>query len=399
NIEFYRDHYFHQFHTFLLGYIIINLYDIDTIDKIYRGQCVDYDQNSAKVNDNNILRAWFIASILHDMAYPVEKIDKWLDAFLKIMFYSLSKPKDNKKFLSYIDLGQGLDDIHHYILNRLEGMLIKRLEVEDSKKPAIIGAFRNAFHNSKEHALFGAVMLLTIEKNAIREPIFWEAALAISLHHTFRGALNNMKELFEFEKFPLPFLLAYCDLVQEWGRLPEVGSNGYSLDEMQSRRLFKIERSNDIITCALAYNLESYYRAVSNRPGFNERLNAPQFESFKNLPAPREQSDVTLNLISEDYNKFVADVPKKWVSNKIHFHLNYYYRDTAQSEPLLHNKLSTCFSGQNGCSKKRESKNSSPLLINQRKPTTVKSDGLYSEGSHKRRSVVKVSRKREGKQR
>jgi hypothetical protein len=71
----YRDHFIHSFNVFLLGYYIINKLNESHPDRNYFG---------TREQDWNL--TWMLTSTFHDVAYPVQETESWLnDLFEKFL--------------------------------------------------------------------------------------------------------------------------------------------------------------------------------------------------------------------------------------------------------------------------------------------------------------------------
>jgi hypothetical protein len=94
-LDRYRDHFMHQFHVFVTGYIIINELGIDnfktsireSMDWILRNNKGQYNKDFAKdkeqyeISDADVLRIWFLTAFYHDFAYILQKLDTELENF------------------------------------------------------------------------------------------------------------------------------------------------------------------------------------------------------------------------------------------------------------------------------------------------------------------------------
>ncbi len=71
----FRDHFMHQFHVFVSGYIIINKIGFDKFKSKIRNSMIAYGKSEKDLNISkcNILRIWFLVSFFHDHAYIFEK--------------------------------------------------------------------------------------------------------------------------------------------------------------------------------------------------------------------------------------------------------------------------------------------------------------------------------------
>lgn len=217
----YRDHFVHQFHVFISGYIIINELGIDIFMnqiKENKEYILGKEKFSYETSRSDVLRIWFLAASYHDYAYILEKIDKELTSFFKdVLGYSFTVkfnweqlltrsskfPNYLNQFVNFFDSGVGTKQD---ILNRQN--ILRRNYLDSIIK-------------SHDHGVLSALLLTEYTKDS-KEKRFYEymcAALAISLHNepVFKDFTEKNKVL--FESFPIAFLLAYCDTAQAFGRL------------------------------------------------------------------------------------------------------------------------------------------------------------------------------------
>lgn len=222
----YRDHYIHQFQVFLLG-----LYFIDCFYEKFKG----YTKPEV---------SWLIAATFHDMAYPIQQLDKWMDKFFKEAFLT--------EKLGHIELEsqfvkQGFLRSFNFIMEQFCSKIMKEHFCSDwlAKEDGVLQCFYEHITGpNKQHCLLSSISLLKLlyekkprkikvddmEFSVIFKEIIIPSALAIALHDdNIWGKLNNDKDWksgrgncplpsLEFERDPLSFLLIFCDCAQEWGR-------------------------------------------------------------------------------------------------------------------------------------------------------------------------------------
>ena len=263
-IEKQRDHFIHSVNVFLLGLAIYsqnsNYRDIfkDYIEespyhKYYRLEGVSGD---IEVSNEEFLYRWGIASLFHDIGYPVEIIGKQLKNFIKEGVKSISptydvntaidfrdfdefnsirkiKPEFADKYRDvypeskFLDLFKPTNIMAHKISTDLDidiDMLINHLEgfVEYMGNNGFI-----------DHGFFSSILVLNSYGSLIQNigekdqdfffyPIV-DSASAILLHNYYRNTLQE--EPFDLEQLhpqdsPLAFMLILCDELQEWNRRP-----------------------------------------------------------------------------------------------------------------------------------------------------------------------------------
>lgn len=219
----YRDHFIHSFNVFVLGYYLIN-----RLKEILH----DYD---FKTNDPNL--TWMLAATYHDVAYPVQELESWLNELLEkflgvnplIRFrYSIAEilPLIYSDFMRMISahhraprhspIGGGTSSIDWLFYDKINSKLLQ-----------------------KDHGVLGALMLA--HQLAIREGF-----IASDQRHGGYGdflmnhlpachaiAVHNLEEIpLELTKHPLALLLVLCDELQDWGR-PSKKANMGKIDLCQ----------------------------------------------------------------------------------------------------------------------------------------------------------------------
>jgi hypothetical protein len=241
----YRDHFIHSFNVFLLGYYIINKFNELYPDKEYFG---------AGENDWNL--TWMLTSTFHDVAYPVQETETWLnDFFDKFLGVNPNFSLNIAQIIPpiYTDFMQMLSRHHKYHKEDALGFTDDLLKIDWFYYNELCSGL-----TKKNHGVLGALMLC--HQMAIREgflerpdPVDFlknhlPACHAISLH-----ALESIPV--NFAKHPFAYLLILCDELQNWGR----PSNRDSQDIIQLKNVvvngtgtlkiqFKIEASTDIET-------------------------------------------------------------------------------------------------------------------------------------------------------
>lgn len=220
-VDDYRDHFVHQFHVFISGYIIINELGIDSfVDKIKKNRkhILDEKKDSYELSKSDILRIWFLAASYHDYAYILEKIEKELKSFFTdILGYSFDIEFDWKSLLTT------KTEFPKYLNQFIELFDSEKEGKQDTKhrQDILQNNYLDAIITEHDHGVLSA-LLLTKHTEGLKEKRYYEymcAALAISLHNApvFEDFTDTNKVL--FESFPIAFLLAYCDTAQAFGRL------------------------------------------------------------------------------------------------------------------------------------------------------------------------------------
>lgn len=246
--EKYRDHFMHQFHVFVMGYIFINAIGIGKIKKRINERLQNVDEyQEIEIDDEGVLRIWILISLFHDIAYIFQQYDKTMQKFISdnlladipvyIDWGNILSSKKNK--VSYIDS-----------ISELTRFFTSQDELKQTSKTELLKNYIQAIEDNQDHGVLSAILLInlfnkTIEGNYIgnheikskRIVEIYLAALAISMHNSC--IYKTLKEdanigYISFESFPLEFLLMYCDTAQEWGRKKEVDKVFYDAPVLES---------------------------------------------------------------------------------------------------------------------------------------------------------------------
>lgn len=212
----YRDHFLHEFQVFLLGAAII--------DHLYQTKPV---RSFEKLSGSTLEDAWLAASTYHDFNYAIQNCEEWMkDFFTQFLNIEDCRPVSlnlegvvvRDDFLSKL---KGICDAINYELDDCMVRFIFEKAVEERNHAAIATlTFLNRFESN----------------NRLTKPAINQAALAILLHEesnwsSFSGrhdctrpwevalAGKSIMDNLTFDLLPLAFLLAYCDVAQEWGRV------------------------------------------------------------------------------------------------------------------------------------------------------------------------------------
>ena len=214
-----RDHYFHSFHIFLMGLLILDHYK-DEFIRYYRNIFPEYPTLSLEF-------VWLLTSIFHDVGYPIAKLDN-----LKGDIYGVSTISPEKEIINVWD-----DPVYKENLKQLVSLFKFSLsdkkhkidwppEVFGSKDDLLDQIFRESFYES--HGVAGCFRFLVdifsearreedIEKKIFLINHIYPAALSIALHDgTFRERISKISiKRIKLSKFPFAVLLMYLDSLQE----------------------------------------------------------------------------------------------------------------------------------------------------------------------------------------
>ena len=266
----YRDHFMHQCNVYILGIALIGV--------LYRKLSINLTKiasNAYKYRDQINIKEfgviWFIASMYHDISYPIEKSGHWLNYFFSSYIYpenDCTKILDSEiKFsglMTNLKYSRSLEEIGlylHLLHNSKDDINYIDLRSPNDKLPKGC-VFRNSFTyfiiDKKDHGALSALMIVDkFQKNKDINKYIFPAINAIYIHNhmwikgniqevpcktcnkdncnvckllesyyaeyfkiNYKNTLSNYENLFKisFEADPIGFLLIFCDALQDWGR-------------------------------------------------------------------------------------------------------------------------------------------------------------------------------------
>lgn len=250
-----RDHYIHSLNVFILGISVYaqnkkyrEIFKKSVYENVYTEKYkTDYEE---------FFFRWGLASLFHDVGYPVEIIGRQIETFLQFAtdadhddkkgkikahlefenfrrLNSIAEVIPKKEFISdfykqnessvYIDLLQPIDLLAQKI------HLTLGIPVEDIKYKLDTFTADMAKYGFIDHGFYSAIIVLKwygyliqiTEQNPMR---FYDAivdsACAILLHNYYRNVLQKQFGCgpLDAEKYPIAYLLMFCDEIQEWNR-------------------------------------------------------------------------------------------------------------------------------------------------------------------------------------
>jgi hypothetical protein len=239
DLDKYRDHLMHQFHTFLCGYIIINKLDLNyfqnLIDTNYsRFISEEHKDDVRKFTKLDVLRIWTLASLFHDCGYSFERLSEGLETFST----RVSGIKLKSKF--FWDDFIFKKDIVPKIFQSLSSYYI--IKKDSDEKECMIKSYYSKLTesfifriltqkalNNNDHGVLSSIILMQqyhkhqggFSKVPRIAHLINIACLAIALHN--KTVFNEIKSKDNtgicLSLNPIIFLLVYCDTATEWGRI------------------------------------------------------------------------------------------------------------------------------------------------------------------------------------
>lgn len=226
DIEEYRDHFMHQFHVFVLGYIILNHIGLDAVSTKINARLKKTNIKDVKIEEINVLRIWTLIAFFHDICYLFQEYKVGIEKFIKDILKKdvpvnfewhkvVQSPFNNK------------DDQPNYAsyLQKLCDFFVS-IEGKNTQQNQLLTNYYKAILSHQDHGVFSSLYLIenlifmnkSIDTHVVAEAYL--AGLSISLHNSivFSGLEEGSEFEISFESFPLEFILIYCDILAEWGR-------------------------------------------------------------------------------------------------------------------------------------------------------------------------------------
>ena len=254
-----RDHFIHSVNVFILGLAIYSQnshYREAFRQYVIKSPYKKYYRLNNEFSNEEFLYRWGIASLFHDIGYPVEIIGKQLSKFINDGIKSISNSYEVDMAIDFKDFNE-FNSIRR--LNPTFGdnywNVYPEAKFIDLFKPTDIMAFKISLdfpevniaqvqkHLNKfvdimgeqgfiDHGFFSSILVLNsygylIQKYAKNQDFFFypivDSATAILLHNYYGNVLR--KKPFKLgimhpTRNPLAFLLILCDELQEWNRQP-----------------------------------------------------------------------------------------------------------------------------------------------------------------------------------
>ena len=307
SIPHYRDHFFHQIKVFFLGFCIIN--------ELNRNRLL-----TGHILETNIgVKTWFITSVFHDIGYPFEKMKLWINSFIMGV---LKSPVENANKADIIPLefhwGALFGKKYHWY--HLQKIIEVVCQTYDKEKPIyfaeLISDVASFVSETPDHGIYSSLILQNFLRERLLEKEIDSISVAVALHNDNISKLVRqiLNEPLSFEKDPLSFLLAYCDIAQDWGRVkPSIDkSKGYSkfgFPSFASEKIFDLE--NKVVNINLCYN---NYLTVPEQKDWYNTIFSKHIQPMTNYWTSRR---LQLPRIDFSITYFHQDISKENILNKL----------------------------------------------------------------------------------
>ena len=256
SIPRYRDHFFHQVKVFLLGFCIINELNKR---KLVIGHIFD--------NDNG-MKIWFVTSVFHDIGYPFEKINIWLNSYFESVLRSPGDYADGDLIPVHIDWGSLLGKRYHsFHLNEISRIICSKykekdnIEIKNQVMAELLTKTTKYVTEKPDHGIFSSIILQNFLRKKIRDFEIDDICIAVALHNEQITQIVRevLGEPLKFENDSLSFMLAYCDLAQDWGRIQSLSPSlsefiKYGYPIFSSEEIF--DQDQMIITTKILFDRE-----------------------------------------------------------------------------------------------------------------------------------------------
>lgn len=202
----YRDHLSHSIRVAALGHFLLKQV-LTFPSKQMRMSLNEYFCLNKLFTPEDFTKSWWIASLFHDICYPMAKFFSSTKTLIDEMNQTFSPlaiiPSDH-----LFKLGINKEETEDFvdILSNI---------IKDSVNTGVYQKFTNILEktlNSEnpDHGILGALILLMLTQGD-HDEMLMEAAKAIALHN-----IDGIEIVLEEQ--PLPGFLALCDEIQDWGR-------------------------------------------------------------------------------------------------------------------------------------------------------------------------------------
>lgn len=229
-----RDHYIHSVNVFILGICIYS-----QNQKVRRAVSQEYNSSDYirkySTDCEEFLFNWGIASLFHDIGYPIEIINNQMNKF--IGFVAEGFQREIGPYIEYKDFGKFNEFAHQesdaycstgLMAECISGHLDVSYNTVKEKLDDFLGVMQN--NGFVDHGFYSAIIVLRWygemlipypETKNVFDCQIKNAATAIFLHNAYKNIMQkapfNQGKL-HIEKYPLAYLLILCDEAQEWNR-------------------------------------------------------------------------------------------------------------------------------------------------------------------------------------
>ncbi len=229
-LDDYRDHFMHQFHVFVLGYILLYGYGLNALRGLMNekyGRFLEHQAGAApEFRLTDVIRTWALTALFHDSGYAFERLSEGFEKFSKDTLGERLKAHFfwDDVVLHSETVPAILQGVCDYFVTSDRG----RAGFSALDLLRILVGAANRHH---DHGVISAVILMqkyrgapAIHGTRYIEAIVNVASVAIALHNrrVYKDVKIGRNRPIWMCDNPFAFLLTYCDTAQEWGRARNV---------------------------------------------------------------------------------------------------------------------------------------------------------------------------------
>lgn len=376
-----RDHYIHSVNVFILG-ICIYIQNKD-YQQIFNDVVIDEDKypENYKTKHEEFFFRWGLASLFHDVGYPVEIIGKQMLNFIRFAtdadhdeskgpikahlefenfrrLNSVAEVMPKKDFISkqyeqnessvYIDLLQPIDLLAQKIHQSI-GIPIEKIKNKLDNFTADM-----AKYGFIDHGFYSAIIVLKWYGYLIQitngNPMRFfnaivDSAGAILLHNYYRNVILKQftQRPMNAKEYPIAYLLIMCDEMQEWNRagygLKEkcrthaksakisIDENSFNITYLAGKGIFKQDFIDE--KTQLFNELLNIKEVFAN--GLNidcDTLDSAYIEASTNKDVPRPLLENMEMLAKEIHDDYIAN--QKMNNDEIYVNEDYYKLEASE---------------------------------------------------------------------
>jgi len=280
--KYYRDHSFHVFRVFLLGFYIIFketefkelfIFDLSILKENKSSDSgntninpYDFDTDRMKEDNNSDIKnnliitpaefeaMWCIISLTHDLGYPLEKISE-INSTIKEMISYFGKMKLEEFTFGFPIQFQFIND---FILRFISSRLLTKSSTERKYVTHLQSKYYLKFSKGLEKFDHGIISCIILMKNLV---YFLESDYLLDTHKNLNYedarnfiirreilramASHNCEDIYHYKIKTFGFLLLIFDELQDWSRfiLQETGKVDHNLWKVKIKE-FNIKKGN-----------------------------------------------------------------------------------------------------------------------------------------------------------
>lgn len=244
NIPQYRQHFIHSFHVFLTGLRLFCSKGVN-LDRLLEEITIKGSEGeNIKTIQIDLLKAWFIAAIFHDISYVFANVENWVnEAVNKIVFTERDNTYKNNQVwvrhqISNLFRVKNYHSSFQKLITIIQSFSPEKVEKDDGNNAPQEIIPEHLFgktlgdlekENKKaDHGVLSAILLLSLTQKYWNEPWLLLAADAIACHSSLwkydKKKEDHCPVYFDnirggnWGKNILRDLLIISDTIQQWGR-------------------------------------------------------------------------------------------------------------------------------------------------------------------------------------